>query len=346
MTQEVFFGSIESNLRQLVESRSSLPEYNLPSLLRGEGHARLIRGMLKIKGFENLTKRDRLIPPNIRVYDLISSKLPIIGQQRFRVFAAYSEVATEESYRYVKYHIRKWYQESGWADALSNNPYCGAIVVGSGRKWTENMRPNADDLPFEHVAFHLLAAPHKCEELGMTAITHGDAEDGALIFRALLPETFERRSERVVNYVQRLFRQRSGTVTVERVASATGVSQEDVSNIFNDMQADGCAILKKKNPKHQVGPITNAECMYVEPGCAPIWKRAVSRNHGKWYKQKGSCCLLSVGTFGYIMLLSTKLLENILPDQIMQHRWLLYTVGGILGLGCVALFIRGFFKRS
>ena len=39
------------------------------------------------------------------------------------------------------------------------------------------------------------------------------------------------------------------------------------------------------------------------------------------------------------------LYENILPEQVMQHRWLLYAVGGLLGAGCLLLAIRAFIKR-
>ena len=345
MTDLEFFGAIESNLRQLVESRSPLPEYNLPDLLRGEGHSRLIRGMVKLKSLKHLTRRDPDAPCNIRVYDLISSKLPVVGQQRFRVFAAYSEEATEASYRNAKYLIRSWYQKSGWAFAAADNPYCGAIVVGSGCGWPEDMRPNADDIPFEHVAFHLLTAPHKREEFGVASVTHGDAESGKLIFRALVPETFEERENRVVEYVKKMFAQQYGTVTVERVANATGVSADDVSNIFNDMQARGLAIIRRKKSKQCAGATTDAERMYVEPGTAPMWKRLVSRKRGEWYKQRGFFSLLSVGAFGYFILLFTKCFECILPGQIMRHQWLLYTIGAVLGLGCLALVIRAVVKR-
>lgn len=345
MTQGDFFGAIESNLRQLAESRIPLPEYNLPGWLRGDGHLRLVKGMIKLKSVRKLTDRDSTAPSNVRVYDLVSSKLPFVERQRFRVFAAYAEEATAESYRQAKFLVRKWYQESGWADAASDRPFAGAMVVGSRCAWPREMRPNADDIPFEHVAFQVLAAPHARAEFGVVGVTQGDEDAGALVFRALLPETFEERSQRVVDHVERLFRQQSGTVTVERVADETGVSSDDVSNIFNDMQAKGLATIRRKDPRRHVGVMTKAECMYVEPGSAPFWKRMVSKSQGAWYTQKGFCTLLSVGTCGYLLLLMTKGLEHILPEQVMQHRWLLYAVGGLLGAGCLLLAIRAFIKR-
>ena len=345
MTQSDFFGAVESNLREQVASHMPLPEYNLPAFLRGDGHLRLVRGMVKLKNLKKLTSRDSSAPANIRVYDLVSSKIPFAERLRFRIFAAYAEEATAESYRQVKFLIRKWYQESGWADAASDRPFAGAMVVGSDQTWPKGMRPNADDLPFEHVVFHMLASPHERREFGIAEVTQGDADAGALIFRAMHPETFEERAQRVVDYVERLFRQQDGTVTVERVAEATGMSPVDVSNIFNDMQAKGLAIIRKKDPKRHVGVMTKAESMYVEPGSASAWKRMVSKSQGAWHVQKGFCALLSLGTCGYLLLLVTKALEHILPEQLMQHRWLLYAVGALLGAGCLLLVIRAFIKR-
>lgn len=291
MTQSDFFGAVESNLREQVASRMPLPDCNLPDFLQGEGCWRLVRGMVRLRDFKKLTERDSSAPANIRVYDLVSSWIPFAERLRFRVFAAYSEEATAESYRQVKFLIRKWYQESGWADSGLNRPFAGAMVVGSGQAWPKGMRPNADDLPFEHVAFHLLACPHERRELGIAEVTLGDAETGALIFRAMHPETFEERSQRVVDYVERLFRQQDGTVTVERVAEATGMSSADVSNLFNDMQAKGMAIIRKKDPRRHVGVMTKAESMHVEPGSASVWRRMASKGRGAWHVQKGFCAL-------------------------------------------------------
>ena len=343
MTQSDFFGAVESNLREQVASHMPLPEYNLPAFLRGEGHLRLVRGLVRLKSLKKLTDRDSSAPANIRVYDLVSSKIPFAERLRFRVFAAYAEEATAESYRQVKFLIRKWYQESGWADASTGRPFAGAMVVGSGRAWPKGMRPNADDIPFEHVAFHLLACPHERPELGVVEVTQGDADAGALIFRAMHPETFGERAQRVVDYVERLFKWQDGTVTVERVAEATGISPADVSNIFNDMQAKGLAIIRKKDPRRHVGVMTKAERMYVEPGSASALQRMLSKSKGAWYMQKGFCVILSLGAC--VLLLMNMLFEHLLPEQVMQHRWQLYALGALLGIGCLLLAIRALIKR-
>ncbi len=345
MTQSEFFGAIESNLLQLAESRIPLPAYNLPGLLRNDGHLRLIGKMVRLTSLRKLTDRDSSAPPCIRAYDLVSSRIPFAERKRFRVFAAYSEEATEEAYRRAKFLVRKWYQESGWADAASERPFAGALVVASGQTWQKDVRPNADDRPFETVAFHVLAAPHARAECGMSVKTLGDANAGALIFRALIPETFEERAKRVSDYVAKLFRQESGTVTVERVADATGLSPNDVSHIFNDLQAEGTVVIRKRDPRHHAGVLTKAARMYVEPGTAPLWKRMVSKNQGAWYTKKDFCTLFSLGTCGYLVLLLTKCLEALLPEQILQHQWLLYLVGGFLVTGCLLLAVRALVRR-
>lgn len=345
MTQSEFFGAIESNLLQFAESRIPLPAYNLPGLLRDGERLRLIGKMVRLSSLRKLTDRDSSAPSCIRAYDLVSSRIPFSGRKRFRVFAAYSEEATEEAYRRAKFLVRKWYQESGWADAASERPFAGAMVIGSGHAWPEDLRPNADDRPFETVVFHVLAAPHERAECGMAVKTLGDANAGALIFRALIPETFEERAKRVSDYVAKLFRQESGTVTVERVADTTGVSPNDVSHIFNDLQAEGTVVIRKRNPKNHVGVLTEAARMYVEPGTASLWKRMVSKNHGAWYTQRGFCTLFSLGTGGCLVLLLTKGLEALLPEQILQYQWLLFLVGGFLVTGCLLFTIRSFVRR-
>ena len=72
MTQSDFFGAVESNLREQVASHMPLPEYNLPAFLRGDGHLRLVRGMVKLKSLKKLTSRDSSAPamdPLISVAD-------------------------------------------------------------------------------------------------------------------------------------------------------------------------------------------------------------------------------------------------------------------------------------
>lgn len=348
MTQDEFFGAIEGNLRILAEAKMPLPQHNLPMMLCGSGHRRFLRGLFKLVRLEEREERRGTSITNVRVYDLVSGKIPFCERMRFRVFAAYSDEATEEAYRRAKHLVRKWYQESGWATADTCCPYAGAMVVGSNSRWPEQMKPNGDGAPFEHVAFHMLACPHDRKEFGVRAECLGPANDsGSLIFRAMLPEPFEVREGRVKAFVVNQFKLpesvRGGSITVDCVAEKTGVSPDDISNIFNDMQAEGHGIIRKIK---DTGGKTDAESLCIDPGKAPMWKRLVSNNQGRWYIQKGFCSLLSVGTFGYLLLLVTKALEHLLPEHIMQHKWALLAVLFLLGTGGILLALRALFKRS
>ncbi len=339
MTQSEFFSGIENNLRRLIESRITLPDYNLPGVLRGEGHQCFLRQLMKIKTLKKLTEKDPTAPANVRVYDLVSGALPGLSKQKFRVFAAYVEEPTRESYRDVKYHIRKWYQESGWADAV-DKPYAGAIAVGSGKTWPDGMCPNADDIPFEHVVFQVLSSPATDQRLEIATATLGDPNAGAVIFRAL-GEDFDSQKKRVDEYVQKLFGFQQGHIFVDDVSKATGVPCDDVSNIFNDLQAEGKVEIFKKKSKTVSGKKSDAECMYVEKGPAPIWKRLVSQRQGAWYTKNGFCALLSVSTCGYLLYLIISGLKNAVSDLVSEHTSILLCIIGALAVaGCLLLAIR------
>lgn len=285
MTQGDFFGAVEDNLRRLAESGLPLPACDLPDGPCGDGGGRLFRRFVRLREFRKLTDRDAAAPVCVRAYDLVSGGIPLFGKWRVRAFAAYSEEATEEGYRRAKFLVRKWYQESGWAGAQSDRPFAGAMVVGSGNAWPKGMSPNADDLPFEQVAFQLLAAPHERAGFGVSGATLGGGDVGAWILRALLPETFEARRRRVADCVERLFRLQDGTVTAERVASATGMPPHDVMRIFCDLQAHGVVTIRRKAIGSLVGARSEAERVYVEPGPDSLWRRLAARRRGAWFAQ-------------------------------------------------------------
>ena len=342
MTQSEFFSGIENNLRRLTESRITLPDYNLPGLIRGEGYQAILRNMMKIKTLKKLTAKDPSTPSNVRVYDLISGGLPGVGKQKFRIFAAYVEEPTRDAYKEVKFKIRKWYQESGWADAV-DKPYAGAMVVASGKSWPDGMAPNADDIPFPQVVFHVLSAPNPNPKLGIEMATLGDADVGAVIFRAL-GEDFEASRKRVEEYVMQQFKlpesAREGHLFVEDVADKTKLSEDDVSNIFNDMQADGKLTICKANRRSGSAVKSQAAAMYVVEGAASYWKRRVSKSQGAWYTKTGFCTI-SAGTVLYLIYLVFSALKNRITDLISgDMAILLYVIGGLAVTGCLLLAIK------
>ena len=300
---------------------------------------------MKIKTLKKLTEKDPLAPVSIRAYDLISGGLPGIGKQKFRVFAAYVEEPSQEAYKNAKFLIRKWYQQAGWADAF-DQPYAGAMVVGSGDPWPVGMGPNADDLPFDNVAFHVLSAPSTDRNLGIAMATLGDSSSGAVIFRAL-GEDFESQKRRVDEYVQKLFLYHEGHIFVDDVSRATGVPCDDVSNIFNDLQAEGKVEIFKRRAKDASGKRSEAECMYVMKGPAPLWKRVVSQRQGKWYTKSGFCALLSVSVLGLLIHLTFGELKSVISDLINGDMTvLLYVVGGLAATGCLLLAVRAILRKD
>lgn len=342
MTSSEFFGAIENNLRQLAEVKIDLPQCNLPALISKDGKLSMLGGMIRLNRLEILTHRDRLAPPDVRVYDLVSMKLPMLGALRFRIFAAFAGEATPESYRNAKYRIRKWYQESGWAESRSKAAFAGAIVVGADSSWPADMRPNADDIPFAHVAFQMLTAPHERSEIGVTASRLGDGEVGETIFRALIPETFEAREQRVASHVERLFRQQCGTVTVERVAADTGMPAGDVFNIFHGLQAKGVGRIGKKRGNRRLEGLSPEEQVYIEPGSAAFWRRILSRRMGAWYRHKGVCTVVSLGALGCLMSLCGDFLKDFVIDLLCNNQLLLIGAAsavGAAGIGCAVFFI-------
>ena len=166
MTQDEFFGPIEHNLGQLASGRGELPSYNIPRIGILAGSVGKLKWLTRVKSFRIVSKADPGCPSNVRCYDLLSSKMPFSGRIRFRIFACYADEPTRSGYGKAKRAIRRWYQESGWANC-SEQPYAAAIVVGAASPWEPGMTPNADDMPCDNVAFRMLVASHPQPEKGI-----------------------------------------------------------------------------------------------------------------------------------------------------------------------------------
>lgn len=345
MTQNEFFGGIESNLRRLKDARITLPDYNLPGAIHGDGCQRILRHLMRVKKLKRLTEKDPTAPNNIRVFDLVSGRVPGISRLKFRVFAAFVEEPTQEAYREVKFRLRKWYQESGWADAQAK-PYAGAMVVGAAKAWPNGMTPNSDDLPFDEVEFLALSAPRLDPRQGVELATRGDPSVGDIIFRAL-GESFESQKQRVEDYVQQQFalpeEARDGRMTVAVVAGKTGVPEDDVSYIFNDFQGEGKLTVQKLKSKGR----TLAESTFVVNKPPSFWRQLVSRCQGKWYAQSGYCTLLSLGTLGLLLHLAWAPAKDMVFDCVKGHVLIsLCVVGGLAAMAGCLLVVLKFLMRN
>ena len=272
MTQDEFFGAIESNLARLAASHAALPPRNKFFGLFWRN---------RVKQVLNLTKDDASAPANVRCYDLVASRRPVAGRCRFRIFASYADAATHEGCRSAKFAIRKWYQESGRASS-SEQPYAGALIVGAPSPWPEGMSPNADDMPFANVTFRMLAATHPQPERGVQISRDGDCESCVQIFRALVPETFDKVERRVRDCVKRSLLPDGtcvggGILTVRKVMDELPMLPADVvAGIFNKMQAEGTHRIGTRKGKDMSG----ADRIYIEGKPPSWWRRMLSRRLG------------------------------------------------------------------
>ena len=345
MTQDDFFGAIENNLQQLAREHGLLPSYNLPTLGSVAGRFEKLKWISRVKSFRCVSKGDSCCPPNVRCYDLISSKVPFYGRIAFRVFACYADESTRDGYCMAKRAIRRWYNESGRATS-SDQPYAAAIVVGASSPWEPGLTPNADDMPCANVAFRMLAASHPQPEMGICTAKEGDVESCITVCRALVPETFDKVERRVRDCVNRLFLPYGGVcgggfVTVRRVRDELPMLPfEVVANIFNKMQAEGTHSIGKRK-----ADVDRESRMYIENRPPSWWRKMLSRGEGEWYTQSKLCRAVSLGTLASLLALPWSFVEKMVPDLVFAHRWVFLSVCcGLLGL-CLILWLLGFLRR-
>ncbi len=325
MISTQFFGGIEENLNRLVASGILFPGCKNSDKEGFNLFGNLLK-VKKMKRLEKVTPEDSVV--EIRIYDLISGSLPFARKKKCRIFAAFSKDASHDAYKDAKYQVRKWYQINGYA-AAADQPDIGAMVVGSAASWPEGMVPDANDLPFDGVRFHVLWAPDASSGKGVKTATSGDQETGAVIFRAL-GEPFEYRRNRVVEYLKKAFSEQesllTGNIYIEEIAKKTNVSENDVSNICNDLQGEGLlTICKRKSASGSKASVT-----YVV-NKKPTWlKKTVSKHQGAWYTKHGFYSAVSASTAGYLLYLLFDGLKEFLSDFVSGNTALLIPAAVIL----------------
>ena len=348
MTQQEFFGAIECNLQQLAKGRGELPSYNIPRIGHFVGAIGKLKWLTRIKGFRLVSKADPCCPPNVRCYDLFSSKMPFSRPIMFRIFACYADESTREGYRKAKRAIRRWYQVSGLAKS-SEQPYAATIVVGASAPWESGMTPNADDMPCDNVAFRMLVAPHPQPQRGIHTVKEGDFGSCDTVCRALVPVTFDEVESLVRECVEGLFlddrrAKGGGYVTIFKVREQLPmIPVVVVANIFNKMQAEGTHTTRKLPLAEN--QVTLEDRQYIVHRPPSWWRKTLSKTESEWYTQSKLCRVVSLGTLGSLLLLPLSLIEKISPELLFAHRWLVLAVcSGLVGL-CLLLWLTGFLRR-
>ena len=349
MTQQEFFGAIEHNLQHLARGRGELPSYNLPQIGRFVGSIGKLKWLTRVKGFLCVSKADPDCPPNVRCYDLFSSKMPFSRRIMFRIFACYADdESTREGYRKAKRAIRRWYQASGRANS-SEQPYAAAIVVGAASPWESGMTPNADDMPCDNVAFRMLVAPNPQPKRGIYTVKEGEFGACDTVCRALVPVTFDEVERLVRECVKGLFvddisARGGGYLTIFKVREQLPmIPVVVVANIFNKMQAEGTHTTRKLPSAEGCESLEMRQYIVNRP--PSWWRKMLSKTESEWYTQSKLCRVVSLGTLGSLLLLPLSLIEKISPELLFAHRWLVLAVcSGLVGL-CLLLWLTGFLRR-
>lgn len=328
MTQDEFFGAIEWNLKQLIQEKAPLPEYNLPC--RNLKVVRWTRGVFRARRLLEISKTNPPAPKNVRVWDLVGMRLFGGRPLKFRVFACYADHGDAGACKQVKFDLRKWYELSGLTGGCTR-PYSCALVIGCGEELKEDAQPTGFDLPggtpFEMWTWKGMRGPcAKCFGAGTV---------GQVVSRAMTPEAFDRCKDRVRDAIDS---EHSGHVTVEVVAEKTGVGEDVVSNIFNDLVKSGKYVVGKL-PAHtaQGERRTLAQRMYIERGTPGLLQQFAAKRRGNWYVQDGfiPAAALSVVGIGLLALeqIAAKVVASTLLRGCLSAGVLIVLALIVLGLG-------------
>ena len=215
MNANDFFGGIKNNLDHLVEAS------------RADAETRFTKVV-------SLTDKQPNVPNGVQVYDLHVTRKD--SADKFRVFAAFVDEPSPEAYCDVKFRIRIWYQNSGWAFA-QQPPYAGALTIGAAKAWPTGMMPNANDVPFSKVNFQMLSASSEKDAGGWNSVFFGNHQNDAVILRAL-GEDFFLQKQRVEDCRNGLLR--CGVeFTAKHVAERMNVPEDAVRHILDELQGKG-----------------------------------------------------------------------------------------------------------
>ena len=335
LTQDQFFGAIQSNFRDLARNcPPSVPQNRLHGVWRLAGHSVLMGFWTKLSAkMKCITDGDRDARTNLRAYDLYTP-LGLNGRRlRFRVVAYFIEgEPTVETYRLAKRRVLAWHNRRTDNGRSARERFdFGALVIGSSRPWAADVAANGCDMP-EEADFQLLAAPSREKTLGLDVSRRmGDYDEGRVFFRALEPESFDDRRNRVLAEVDKAAA--GSAISPREISDRTGVPLDDVKNMFVEFQGSGRITL------------VNHDGMAVKRSLGAFsWKRIKSQAKGRWYGRKSPYAAVTVGVGGLLSIL-IGVTEKILPHQLLAHRWLLVSFG-LIAICWLAFFGLGALIRK
>lgn len=344
MTQSEFFGAIKSNLDVLAQERVPLPLHNLPG--RDWATVSFLRGIFRIRKVLELETAKRM-PDNVRVWDLVGSRMGGGRPLKFRVFACFSDDANQEGCREAKFALRKWYQSSGLTHG-HDLPYSGVLVVGTSGIIANGRKPAGEDIP-DFVTFEMWAGSRMGSDYPEVRTFGSQDTIGERIVHAVTPETFDSCSDRVKREVDACLRDPSftGFVTVRKIADRTGVCDKVVSSMFYDLMGSGEYSTRERKPSPGV-PATKAELCYIEHKAPGFWEKLDAKRRGKWYVQEGPRAVAAFSLTGLCLwLLEKTAIKNVsqfLPS-VLDHSWLLIVLA-LAGAIAVTGFGLGIFRKK
>lgn len=337
LTQDQFFGAIHSNLKDLVRNcPPAVPRNRLHGAWHLAARSVLFGAWTKLSvKVKCITDGDREARTNMRAYDLHTPPGLNGSRLRFRVVAYFIEgEPTMETYRLAKRRVLAWHNRRTDNGRSPRERFdVGALVIGSSRPWETDVAANGSDMP-EEADFQLLVAPSRGGAVTGLDVSRrmGDYDEGRVFFRALEPESFDDRRNRVLAEIDK--EPLEAVISPNQISARTGVPLDDVWNMFNEFQGSGRITL-----------LDDSNCMAVKHNLGLFsWKRLRSQSKGRWYGQKSPYAAVTFGITGMLSLL-IGVAEKILPHQLMAHRWLFVTIG-LLTIGCLAVFGLGaLFRR-
>ena len=328
LTQDQFFGAIQSNLGDLARNcPPAVPQNRLHGAWRLAAHSVLLGFWTKLSvKVKCITDGDCDVRTNLRAYDLYTPPGLNGRRLRFRVVAYFIEgEPTAETYRLAKRRVLAWHnRRTDNGRSVRERFDFGALVIGSPCPWAADVTANGCDMP-EEADFQLLAAPFRDERTPGLDVSRrmGDYDEGRVFFRALEPESFDDRRNRVLAEVEKA--PDGAVISSREIADRTGVPLDDVRNMFEEFQGAGRVTLAK----------TEGMAVKRNPGMFSL-KRIRSQAKGRWYGRKSTYAAVTVGVSGLLSIL-IGVTEKILPHQLLAHRWLFVSFG-VLAICWLAFF--------
>lgn len=313
-TRDEFFSTVKENLQELLRNKRFCV---MPKGTDGGFWSWAMQQTNFLRFFACLTtvdceviteqeKRTTFPDENLMVLDVRTSKnYPFGFYQNLRVFAYYVDFENEDfknrnsldAYNHAKAKIKAAYDRFKQTRSERVDKFqLGAAVIAANKPWNFDEKfagLNTEGLP-PKVALQVLAPSDK---------KNLDVEQRSIYVRALEPERFDERKERVKAAIKA---SSWGTVKSNDVSEATGIPQEDVRYIFDNLQADGGYMLANKGDA------------IVKSGDVKSVNKVWSQIRGAWYTRQSSNIIDSVSVLISILVACV---VNMIPNLITEQMW-------------------------